>query len=331
MNKNEYRRALIMLRSMQPGISGYVRLERRTLMGTLQFTVNGADANTQLYALLLYRQNGAWQAVKLTAFGAPRYGQTGVLWKFDPRNIQGRALEQYALAAVASVRGGVCDLPLCGNLNAAVEVDWTQVRQAACRLFAPAQISGEPISPIDTGEAVEESPGSAPDSPNPPPADDAQTATPENAAPPAEEEPAAPSSEPAPAESAAPEEGGQDGEPDGARVFAIELLNLTDTGAPWPEEIEPLRALFASSPAVAPFEEEGFVLISAPLPGESGPGSCVAGIAVEDGVPARVLYGIPARYTPEPPAGLEGYAWRGDGPSGYWVTWYDLKEEEAQA
>ena len=42
MLKNDYRRALIMLRALAEGVSGYVRLERRTLIGTLQFTINGA-------------------------------------------------------------------------------------------------------------------------------------------------------------------------------------------------------------------------------------------------------------------------------------------------
>ena len=58
LNRNDYRRALLMLRSLKTGVSGYVRLERRTLMGTLQFTVNGAPVGTDLYAILLHRTNG---------------------------------------------------------------------------------------------------------------------------------------------------------------------------------------------------------------------------------------------------------------------------------
>ena len=46
---------------------------------------------------------------------------------------------------------------------------------------------------------------------------------------------------------------------------------------------------------------------------------CIAGLSCAGGRPDRVLYGIPARYTPEPPPGLEGYAWRGDTGGGYWV------------
>ena len=62
MLRNDYRRALIMLRSLRAGIAGYVRLERRTLIGTMQFTVTGAREDELLYALLLYQVNGLWYA-----------------------------------------------------------------------------------------------------------------------------------------------------------------------------------------------------------------------------------------------------------------------------
>lgn len=37
MIRNDYRRALIMLRALEKGYSGHVRLERRTLRGNMQF------------------------------------------------------------------------------------------------------------------------------------------------------------------------------------------------------------------------------------------------------------------------------------------------------
>ena len=39
MSRNEYRRAFIMLRAVQPGYGGHVRLERRTLTGSMYFTI----------------------------------------------------------------------------------------------------------------------------------------------------------------------------------------------------------------------------------------------------------------------------------------------------
>ena len=39
MNRNEYRRAFIMLRAAMPGYGGHVRLERRTLTGSMYFII----------------------------------------------------------------------------------------------------------------------------------------------------------------------------------------------------------------------------------------------------------------------------------------------------
>ncbi len=436
MNRNDYRRALLMLRSLKTGVSGYVRLERRTLIGTLQFTINCAPAGMKLHAILLYRKNSCWSAVKLEEFGAPRYGQVGLLWKCDPRNIEGRTLEQYDLAAVIGISdSGLCDLLLCGNLNGSVETDWAQVRDAACRLFSPVRISGAPIMPIDEAspekcendplqtlpDFSEENPLEPVEDPADPPerivvpdqtdCRDEETNQPEPAAEaqehpimsasPAEQtdlhlqEPMTPDDAEmiprddldAPALDSAPEATDLDTptmdisiqydvaaqvsdsaadiesdeldtpaslvmEPDELDMpaeeriaFALQSddvtddeidstaqqippyqpecagvqLELSDPHAPWPDSIEPLRNLFFTSEAIVPFEAEGYVFIRAPLPEESGTDSCLCGLRCEGGFPARVCYAIPAPYTPEPPAGLEGYVWRGDRHRGYWV------------
>lgn len=442
MNKNDYRRALIMLRSLKSGVSGYIRLERRTLTGTLHFTLNGTPTGTELYAVLLSREKGAWSAVRAGAFGAPRYGQTGLVWKFDPRNIEGRTLEQYGLAAVVGIRSGVCELLLTGNLNGSVEADLNEIREAACRLFSPVRISSEPLkgtpSPKADTPACEDQPQTLPDyseeiPADPGPAENTASPLPEadTAAippiPPAEEAPgetaackseAAPSEDsievPAEAVASAPEppdpteesvSGSTDNEnapvrtapdpagqpvcsdeeidvpalspavppeaaptpvmPDELDVPAAEpdemdipasdanqpflvsaraalsspptaanedaaetatgqttagqLLGLSDPQAVWPESIEPLRSLFFSSESITPFEADDYVFIRAPLPEETGVSSCVVGLSVENGVPSGVLYAIPAAYTPEPPAGLEGYNWFGDMNRGYWI------------
>lgn len=388
MNRNEYRRALIMLRSLKTGVSGYVRLERRTLMGTLQFTINGADSSGDLYAALLYQSGGGYGAIRAGQFAPPRYGQTGLIWKFDPRNIEGRTLEQYDLAAVIEIRSGVCELLLCGNLNGSVETDWLQVREAACRLFSPVRISGAPISPIDEkapcgcrnendgiqtlpeyGEQMPAYPDDEAQTPVQPRTENEETGsasdeTEMNGSPetelssgficikeektceaaPAEDldQPAAESMDEfdAPAQEAAfdlparpslsssvrtepiePDEldtPAQDDFP--AETTAGEQLALSDPSAEWPASIEPVRALFFSSEAVIPFETDGYVFIRAPLHENSGTSSCLIGLYCENGRPERVCYAIPAAYTPEPPAGLEGYVWQGDRTRGYWVV-----------
>ena len=475
MLRNDYRRALIMLRSLRAGIAGYVRLERRTLIGTMQFTVTGARSAERLYALLLYQVNGLWYAQPIGQLGPVRYGQSGLVYRFDPRSIEGRALEEYALVAVASLEDGVCDLVLAGFLNGSREVDWPQVRQAVCQSFATSGTSdrplvdqGAPIPPICTPDCCQICPdggavslpltpdrpvvdggavslpltpdrpvvdGGAvsllltPDRPDVdsgavslpltpdrpvvdggavslPLADNAPSAT-DGESEPVESAAAVPtfSSEPRAANeatvseaqsrqeaaphaagqaeargdtsqsadepvqpsaeaqhSAAPQSAGQareggdapestdsaeaiDGASpdafdmparDGARPDAFDTPARLNTGdgcengcaaaeldadsdRPWPACIEPLRGLFRTRASCRPFDAEGFVLIKAPIAPETGLDHCIAGLSCADGKPERVLYGIPARYTPEPPPGLEGYAWRDAGESGYWV------------
>ena len=40
------------------------------------------------------------------------------------------------------------------------------------------------------------------------------------------------------------------------------------------------------------------------------------GLKAENGQIVGIRYAVPGRYAPEPPAGLDGYAWN---PAGYWV------------
>ena len=459
MLRNDYRRALIMLRSLRAGIAGYVRLERRTLIGTMQFTVTGAREDELLYALLLYQVNGLWYAQPIGQLGPARYGQSGLVYRFDPRSIEGRALEDYTLVAVASLEDGVCDLVLAGFLNGSREVDWPQVRQAVCQSLATTSTSdrplvdqGAPIPPICTPDCCQICPdggavslpltpdrpvvdggavslpltpdrpvvdggavslpltpdrpvvdggaASLPLTPDRPVVDggavtlpladgespeangraadtqDGESDAAENAAtvPTFSSEPrtVSESSESAAqtpqtadttetTDSAPPQSAAQmpqtadnaettdsaapDATPadefdtparDGARPDAFDTparLNIgddcengcaaaeldTDSDQPWPACIEPLRRLYRTRASCRPFDAEGFVLIKAPIAPETGLDHCIAGLSCAGGRPDRVLYGIPARYTPEPPPGLEGYAWRGDTGGGYWV------------
>ena len=496
MLRNDYRRVLIMLRSLRAGIAGYVRLERRTLIGTMQFTVTGAREDELLYALLLYQVNGLWYAQPIGQLGPARYGQSGLVYRFDPRSIEGRALEDYTLVAVASLEDGVCDLVLAGFLNGSREVDWPQVRQAVCQSLATTSTSdrplvdqGAPIPPICTPDCCQICPdggavslpltpdrpvvdggavslpltpdrpvvdggavslpltpdrpvvdggaaslpltpdrsvvdggaASLPLTPDRPVVDggavtlpladgespeangraadtqDGESDAAENAAtvPTFSSEPRTVSessesaaqtpqtadttetTDSAPSQSAAqtpraadttettdsapPQSAAQtpraadnaettdsaapDATPadefdtparDGARPDAFDTparLNIgddcengcaaaeldTDSDQPWPACIEPLRRLYRTRASCRPFDAEGFVLIKAPIAPETGLDHCIAGLSCAGGRPDRVLYGIPARYTPEPPPGLEGYAWRGDTGGGYWV------------
>ena len=112
------------------------------------------------------------------------------------------------------------------------------------------------------------------------------------------------------------------------KTRAGEMLGI-DLSKPWPEDIESLRILFMTLPVYEPFEKEGYVFIRAGMAEETGVDHCAVGVKAEDGQIKSVCYALPMPYTPEPPAGLEGYMWIGDDKSGWWVTCEDVNGKEA--
>ena len=290
MMRNDYRRALILLRSHAAGFSGHVRLERRTLMGSMYFVLQAPESAENLRAVLVGRDRSGYFACALGQFKRDSRGQAVLSHSFDPRKLCGRELEQYQLVAV--VRGD-CEIVLSGNVSGSAELNWAQVRSAVGALCG-----AEEDAPQDMEEAAEA-------------AEDACDA-PEERLPEIEDEEA---------EEAEAEEG--EAEAEEAAETAIAALGV-DLSLPWPEEIGALRALFERQCAMKDAPDDGFIYVSAPMPEGCGYAACLAGVRCEAGLPVAVRYALPLAYAPEPPAGLEDAAWIGDNNSGWWVTHIDL-------
>ncbi len=136
MIRNDYRRALILLRSAVKGMSGHVRLERRTLGGSLRFSVSGAGTSDDLRALILRKGKGGWTAVPMGSLRVDNRGQAGMTWTFDPRNIDGYALEDYPVVAIVRMdKGGVAEPVMSGFLAGSTDVDWVQAMSSARAAF----------------------------------------------------------------------------------------------------------------------------------------------------------------------------------------------------
>lgn len=153
MMRNDYRRALILLRGNAPGVSGHVRLERRTLMGSMYFLLQAPPDCAVLRAALVGRNKGGYYACALGEAARDSRGQAVLSYSFDPRSICGRELEQYQLIAVSCASASGCDIALYGNIAGHADLDWDQVRGALCALY-------------DEGEAAAELPESAPEETN---------------------------------------------------------------------------------------------------------------------------------------------------------------------
>lgn len=88
----------------------------------------------------------------------------------------------------------------------------------------------------------------------------------------------------------------------------------------WPENCAELKRLFQNAVRAYPVDAPGFIFVRAPM---AGGGDCAVGVKCEDGLPSEVMYLIPGRYSAEPPAGLEGYAWREGAGGGFWMARQD--------
>ena len=137
MQRNDYRRALLMLRSLMNGYSGHARIEIRTLMGNLSIRATVPPGAQSVRAALVGRRSALYFAHPLGNLRRDMRGQAGLSVSFDPRDVGGRPLEAYSLLALVTINDGVCQLALVGNLNGSCENDWSRVRDVVCALYAP--------------------------------------------------------------------------------------------------------------------------------------------------------------------------------------------------
>lgn len=158
MQNNEYRRALIMLRSLLNGYSGHARIEIRTLMGRLNIRANVPPGAQSVRAALVGRRSALYFAHPLGNLRRDMRGQAGLTVDFDPRDIGGRTLDAYSLLAVVTINDGICELALVGNINGSRENDWSRVRSVVCALYAP-EPRPEDLIPAPYASPAAEIPG----------------------------------------------------------------------------------------------------------------------------------------------------------------------------
>ena len=136
MMRNDYRRTLILLRSNASGYSGHVRLERRTLMGTMYFLVQSPSSCETLRAALVGRgKDGSYYACAIGELRRDSRGQSVMGYSFDPRDVCGKELEQYQLIAITCAGDEQCRIALFGNVCGHAEMNWESVRAALCGLY----------------------------------------------------------------------------------------------------------------------------------------------------------------------------------------------------
>lgn len=345
MNRNDYRRAFIMLRAARPGYGGHARLERRTMTGSLYFIVTAPENSGPLQAALVGRTNGRYYAAPLGALARDRRGQLALAYTFDPRNIDGRPLDAFYWAAIADTGSG-CAVVLTGNVDGSRDVDHAALEAAVCALYAAPDAPAAdlpdddlpcPVTPIAVeapADTTDETPSVPASETAPAPTREAPAAPTDSQADPSvpaesdvkiytrarrstlrQAQPDAVSAQPEPAAEPAPAESAASAETAPSPQTAAQALKL-DITQPWPAPAEPLRRLFATQvPAQAPLGD-GYVYIESAIPTGGDRDTCYVGLRASDGHVTGIRYAVPGQPAPEPPAGLDDYVWH---DAGYWV------------
>ena len=340
MMKNDYRRSLIMLRALERGYSGHVRLEHRTLTGSMVFVVTAPSGGTLCAALVRWNSRGEYAAARLGELRRDSRGQATLAYSFDPRSIDGHPLSDYSLIVVTDRVGRRCDMVLAGNLNGSQETDWNQARIAACSACAmadepafdlPVRPGVRPARP-NYDDQVTTLPDDALVEPGDTPttlpddvlveSDDTATTLPDDIPVETPSDESTDGSENADG-SAAPLFTAPDDSSDAVSAASYDGADDTalNPSVVWPGESEALRSYFAGENYSVDAPDDGYLYVEAPMSEESGYDSVRIGVRPENGVPESVAYALPGRFSAEPPEGLEDYEWSGDGERGWWVAY----------
>jgi len=140
MMRNDYRRTMILLRTLRKGSSGHARLERRTLMGSLYITLSSVQTDCTLHAVLLGSSARGSFGHILGTFRPDGHGGAGLSVSFDPRNLSGHDLDAFEHIVVVENRSGSIFALMAGGINGGrAQQDWLQINQAAEDLFESAR------------------------------------------------------------------------------------------------------------------------------------------------------------------------------------------------
>ena len=306
MSKNEYRRAFIMLRPAITGASGHVRLERRTMTGSMYFIVSGQGEGWR--AALVGQRGREYYAADLGELKRDGRGQLTLAYAFDPRSIDGRPLEGYQLIVVTQVTPERCQVALTGNVDGAYPLDPGAVREVTCALYR-ADAPAADLPPAEgTGFDMAAALANAEvDMPVP---------SPEPAPSPAPEPVPEPTPSPEPTVSGVPEA-------QRTKIYtrmraSATLVKPDDAPA---QAATSWCAQAVATPCVMPLED-GYTYIRMPLPSACGTDYCMLGVRTKSGRVRSVRCAVPGAYAARPPQGMAGSVWLGAGdgtPDGYWV------------
>ena len=288
MQEKRFSRQLIVLRAVITGYTGHARLIQSGSSADIELRIQAPAGSTALSAALVEKTGGGYRSCPLGDLTADERGQASATFSLAGTDTAPEIL------AIVQQEADDCKLAMSGFLNGPVNVNWADVRAAACEAVNGAACTGvlppaEEESP-ETEESADLFSGFG--------ETDSDFFSDENAEPPS----------PAAGDTAAAQAG-------------------ISPDAVWPDEIAALQPLFENQPPAAAYagSRYTFVHISA---GDDTP-EYLAGLWCAHGIPVRAAYAVPSPDSAVQPQGLEDFLWRGcEGRSGYWVTYVDAATGE---
>ena len=288
MQEKRFSRQLIVLRAVITGYSGHARVVQSGDSADIELRIQ-APAGSAVLSAALVETTGGYRGCPLGDLTTDERGQAAGTF-----SLAGADASPDVLAIVQQDPDG-CKLAMSGFLNGPKDVNWAQVRAAACDAVSAGVCTAAPPASSELPEAEENKDlfagfGSVETNPFVP---EAAEAAPDSA----------------PSESTAAAEAG------------------VSPDAVWPDEIAALQPLFECQPPVTAYSGSRYTFILVPATDDAP--EYLAGLWCSHGIPTRAAYAVRAQDAYTPPQGLEDFLWRGcEGRGGFWVAYIDAATGE---
>lgn len=285
MHEKRFSRQLIVLRAVISGYTGHARLIQSGDSADLELRIQAPAGTAALSAALVEKDDGGYRSCPLGDLTVDDRGQASATFSLADAGVEPEIL------AIVQQSESDCKLAMSGFLNGPRNVNWAEVRAAACdAVSGGACTSAAPPTSSELPEAGDdlfEDFGSAEDNPFYSPDDEPE---------------------------------------DEDETTAAEAAGVSPD-AIWPEEIAALQEAFERQPPIRAYSGSRYTFIR--IPASDDQPEYLAGLWCVHGVPVRAAYAVPAQDSSAQPQGLESFLWRGcSGRRGYWVAYIDAETGE---
>lgn len=285
MEQNRYSRQLIVLRAVISGYSGHARLVQSGSDAELELRLQSPSGSAELWATLVEKSMDGYRSCPLGQLTVDDRGQATGSFAMTAADISPEIL------AIVQRDDDDCKLAMSGFLNGPRNVNWADVRAAACDAVTANRCT---VTPPATSQLPEIDDNDRDDD------DDDHDR--DGSCEPEDDDDARPG------------------------ATAAEVAGISPD-AIWPDEIAALQPFFETQSPVPAFLGTRYTFVH--MPASADQPEYLAGLWCLYGDPTRAAYAVPADTPDAQPPELEGFLWRANADgSGFWVAYIDATTGE---